>query len=168
MVHELSHYVDGRRKEGTSGRFSDVYDPCTGEVQARLPLASREEVRTIIASAEKAQQEWGAMNPQRRARILLRFVVLVNDNVEEVARLLSSEHGNTTANAKGDIMRGIGVVELSAPAPHRLKGECSGSAAPGTHIHSRRQPLGVLAAIPPFTCPAMIPLWKSGPALAAG
>ena len=120
MVRELSHYVDGHRKEGTSGRFSDVYDPCTGEVQARLPLASREEVTSIVASAEKAQQEWGAMNPQRRARILLRFVDLVNDNLEELARLLSSEHGKTIADAKGDIMRGIEVVEFSAAAPHLL------------------------------------------------
>ena len=168
MVRELSHYVDGHRKEGTSGRFSDVYDPCTGEVQARLPLASREEVKNIVASAEKAQQEWGAMNPQRRARILLRFVDLVNDNLEELARLLSSEHGKTIADAKGDIMRGIEVVEFSAAAPHLLKGEFSDNAATGIDIHSMRQPLGVVAGITPFNFPAMIPLWKSGPALAAG
>ena len=89
------------RIEGTSGRFSDVYDPCTGEVQARLPLASAEEVRNIIASAEKAQLEWGAMTPQRRGRILLKFVDLVNEHLDELARLLSSEHGKTVRGCQG-------------------------------------------------------------------
>ncbi|GAP56190.1 methylmalonate semialdehyde dehydrogenase [acylating] 2 [Arthrobacter sp. Hiyo6] len=101
MVRELSHYVDGQRVEGTSGRFSDVYDPCTGQVQARLPLASAEEVRNVVASAEKAQVEWGAMNPQRRGRILLKFVDLVNENLDELAALLSSEHGKTFRTPRG-------------------------------------------------------------------
>src|SRR5215218_8745369 len=101
MVRDLSHYVDGQRVEGVSGRFGDVYDPCTGEVQARVPLASKEEVLNVIASAEKAQLEWGAMNAQRRGRILLKFVDLVNQNLEELAKLLSSEHGKTLADSKG-------------------------------------------------------------------
>jgi malonate-semialdehyde dehydrogenase (acetylating)/methylmalonate-semialdehyde dehydrogenase len=168
MVRELSHYVDGHRVDGTSGRFGDVYDPCTGEVQARLPLASAEEVRNVIASAEKAQLEWGSMNPQRRGRILLKFVDLVNENLEELARLLSSEHGKTIGDAKGDIQRGIEVVEFAAGAPHLLKGEFSDNAGSGIDVHSMRQPLGVVAGITPFNFPAMIPLWKSGPALAAG
>ena len=168
MVRELSHYVDGQRVDGTSGRFSDVYDPCTGEVQARLPLASAEEVRNAIASAEKAQVEWGAMNPQRRGRILLKFVDLVNEHLDELAALLSSEHGKTLPDAKGDIQRGIEVVEFAAGAPHLLKGEFSDSAGTGVDVHSLRQPLGVVAGITPFNFPAMIPLWKSGPALAAG
>lgn len=168
MVRELSHYVDGHRVDGISGRFSDIYDPCTGEVQAKLPLASAEEVRNIIASAEKAQPEWGAMNAQRRGRILLKFVDLVNENLDELARLLSSEHGKTVADSKGDIQRGIEVVEFAAGAPHLLKGEFTDSAGTGIDIHSMRQPLGVVAGITPFNFPAMIPLWKSGPALAAG
>ena len=168
MVRELSHYVDGQRVEGTSGRFSDVYDPCTGEVQARLPLASAEEVRNVIASAEKAQVAWGTMNPQRRGRILLKFVDLVNEHLDELAALLSSEHGKTLPDAKGDIQRGIEVVEFSAGAPHLLKGEFSDDAGSGIDVHSMRQPLGVVAGITPFNFPAMIPLWKSGPALAAG
>ncbi len=168
MVRELSHYVDGQRVEGTSGRFSDVYDPCTGEVRARLPLASADEVRNAIASAEKAQLEWGAMNPQRRGRILLKFVDLVNEHLDELAALLSSEHGKTLPDAKGDIQRGIEVVEFAAGAPHLLKGEFSDNAGTGIDVHSMRQPLGVVAGITPFNFPAMIPLWKSGPALAAG
>jgi len=168
MVRELSHYVGGQRVEGNSGRYSDVFDPCTGQVQARVPLASREEVQNAVAAAEKAQLEWGAMNPQRRGRILLKFVDLVNQNLDELATLLSSEHGKTFADSKGDIQRGIEVVEFAAGAPHLLKGEFSTDAGPGIDIHSLRQPLGVVAGITPFNFPAMIPLWKSGPALAAG
>ena len=168
MVRELGHYIDGRRVEGTSGRWGEVYDPCTGEVQARLALAAREEVRRAIGSAEKAQPEWAAMNPQRRGRILLKFVELVNRNMDELARLLASEHGKTLPDARGDIQRGIEVVEFAAGAPHLLKGEFSDDAGAGIDVHSLRQPLGVVAGITPFNFPAMIPLWKSGPALAAG
>ncbi|BAS07104.1 methylmalonate semialdehyde dehydrogenase [acylating] 2 [Arthrobacter sp. Hiyo4] len=157
MVRELSHYVDGQRVTGTSGRFSDVFDPCTGQVQARLPLASGEEVRNVVAAAEKAQVQWGAMNPQRRGRILLKFVDLVNENMDELATLLSSEHGKTFADSKGDIQRGIEVVEFSAGAPHLLKGEFSDDAGAGIDVHSLRQPLGVVAGITPFNFPAMIP-----------
>jgi len=168
MVRELSHYIGGRHAAGLSGRFGDVFDPCSGQVQARVPLAGREEVQNAVAVAEKAQAEWAAMNPQRRGRILLRFVDLVNRDLDSLARLLSSEHGKTLADSKGDIQRGLEVVEFAAGAPHLLKGEFSSNAGPGIDIHSLRQPLGVVAGITPFNFPAMIPLWKSGPALAAG
>lgn len=168
MIRHLSHYIDGQRVDGTSARFSDVYDPCTGEVQARVPLASVEEVHNAVASAEKGQLQWAAMNPQRRGRILLKFVDLVNENLDELAVLLSSEHGKTVADARGDIQRGIEVVEFAAGAPHLLKGDFTDSAGTGIDVHSLRQPLGVVAGITPFNFPAMIPLWKSGPALAAG
>ena len=168
MVRELSHYIGGRHAAGLSGRFGDVFDPCSGQVQARVPLAGREEVQNAVAVAEKAQAEWAAMNPQRRGRILLRFVDLVNRDLDSLARLLSSEHGKTLTDSKGDIQRGLDVVEFAAGAPHLLKGEFSSDAGPGIDIHSLRQPLGVVAGITPFNFPAMIPLWKSGPALAAG
>jgi malonate-semialdehyde dehydrogenase (acetylating)/methylmalonate-semialdehyde dehydrogenase len=168
MVRELSHYVGGVQAAGTSGRFGDVFDPCTGRIQARVPLAGRDEVQNAVATAGKAQAEWAAMNPQRRGRILLAFVDLVNRNMDELARLLSSEHGKTLADSKGDIQRGLEVVEFAAGAPHLLKGEFSSDAGAGIDIHSLRQPLGVVAGITPFNFPAMIPLWKSGPALAAG
>ena len=168
MVRELSHYVGGQHIDGTSGRFADVYDPCAGQVQARVPLASADEVRNVVATAEKAQAEWAAMNPQRRGRILLKFVDLVNRDLDELAALLSSEHGKTLPDARGDIQRGIEVVEFAAGAPHLLKGEFSDSAGAGIDVHSMRQPLGVVAGITPFNFPAMIPLWKAGPALAAG
>jgi len=168
MVRELSHYIGGSHAGGTSGRFGDVFDPCTGEVQARLPLAGRDEVQSAVAAAAQAQPEWAALNPQRRGRILLKFVDLVNRNMDELARLLSSEHGKTLADSIGDIQRGLEVVEFAAGAPHLLKGEFSSDAGQGIDIHSLRQPLGVVAGITPFNFPAMIPLWKSGPALAAG
>jgi malonate-semialdehyde dehydrogenase (acetylating)/methylmalonate-semialdehyde dehydrogenase len=168
MVRELSHYVGGHHAAGSSGRFGDVFDPCTGAVQARVPLAARDEVGNAVAVAEKAQEDWAAMNAQRRGRILLRFVDLANRDMDGLARLLSSEHGKTLADARGDIQRGLEVVEFAAGAPHLLKGEFSTEAGPGIDIHSLRQPLGVVAGITPFNFPAMIPLWKSGPALAAG
>ena len=168
MVRELSHFIGGRHAAGLSGRFGDVFNPCSGQVQSRVPLAGREEVQNAVAVAEKAQAEWAAMNPQRRGRILLRFVDLVNRDLDGLARLLSSEHGKTLADSKGDIQRGLEVVEFAAGAPHLLKGEFSSDAGPGIDIHSLRQPLGVVAGITPFNFPAMIPLWKSGPALAAG
>lgn len=168
MVRELSHYVAGRRISGTSGRYGDVFDPCEGKVQSRVPLASREEVQNAVAAAEKAQPEWAAMNPQRRGRIMLKFVDLVNQNMDELATLLSSEHGKTFADSRGDIQRGVEVVEFAAGAPHLLKGEFSDDAGAGIDVHSLRQALGVVAGITPFNFPAMIPLWKSGPALAAG
>lgn len=168
MVRELSHYVGGRHAEGTSGRFGDVFDPCSGDVQGRVPFAGKDEVRAAVTTAAQAQAEWAATNPQRRGRILLKFVDLVNRNMEELARTLSSEHGKTLADSKGDIQRGLEVVEFAAGAPHLLKGEFSTDAGAGIDIHSLRQPLGVVAGITPFNFPAMIPLWKSGPALAAG
>ena len=168
MVRELSHYVGGQHVAGTSGRFSDVFNPCTGEVQARLPLASATETTAVIDNAAQAQLGWAATNPQRRARILLKFVDLVNENLDELAELLASEHGKTFPDAKGDIQRGIEVVEFCAAAPHLLKGEFSDSVGAGIDVHSLRQPLGVVAGITPVNFPAMIPLWKAGPALAAG
>jgi malonate-semialdehyde dehydrogenase (acetylating)/methylmalonate-semialdehyde dehydrogenase len=168
MTRELTHYVGGAHVDGTSGRFADVYNPSIGEVQARLPLASRDEVRRAITVAETAQVQWGTTNPQRRARILNKFVELVYANMDELAALLTSEHGKTFPDAKGDIQRGLEVIEFCVAAPHLLKGEFSDSAGSDIDVHSMRQPLGVVAGITPFNFPAMIPLWKAGPAIASG
>lgn len=168
MTRELTHYVGGAHVDGTSGRFADVYNPSIGEVQARLPLASGDEVRRAITVAEAAQVQWGTTNPQRRARILNKFVELVYANMDELAALLTSEHGKTFPDAKGDIQRGLEVIEFCVAAPHLLKGEFSDSAGSDIDVHSMRQPLGVVAGITPFNFPAMIPLWKAGPAIASG
>ncbi|MDO5366998.1 CoA-acylating methylmalonate-semialdehyde dehydrogenase [Kocuria sp.] len=165
---QVPHFMSGRRVEGTSGRFQDVYNPVKGEVAAQVPLASAEEVQGAIESSQQAFATWSATNAQRRARVLLKWVDLINENMDELATLLSNEHGKTFPDAKGDIQRGVEVVEFAAGAPHLLKGEYSSAAGTGIDVHSLRQPLGVVAGITPFNFPAMIPLWKAGIALAAG
>ena len=167
-IKELTHFIGGERRVGTSGKFADVFDPSTGEVQARVPLASQEEVAEAIANAEAAQPAWAATNPQRRARVLMRFLELIARETDELARVLSSEHGKTFEDAKGDIQRGVEVIEFALGAPHLLKGEYSTAVGTGIDVYSMRQPLGVVSGITPFNFPAMIPLWKLGPALAAG
>ncbi|MFI8421102.1 CoA-acylating methylmalonate-semialdehyde dehydrogenase [Streptomyces sp. NPDC085479] len=168
MVRELTHFIGGKHTAGTSGLFADVYDPNTGAVQARVPLAGRADTEAAIADAETAQQEWGRWNPQRRARVLLRFLQLVEGERDSLARLLSAEHGKTVADAHGDLQRGLEVVEFAAGIPHLLKGEFTDNAGTGIDVHSLRSPLGVVAGITPFNFPAMIPLWKAAPALACG
>ncbi len=168
MARELTHFIGGRHVEGRSGRFADVWDPNTGQVQARVPLAGAEELSAAVDDAERAQRGWAATNPQRRARVLMRFVDLVNQNMDPLARLLASEHGKTVADARGDIQRGIEVVEFAIGIPHLLKGEYTEAAGTGIDVFSLRQPLGVVAGITPFNFPAMIPLWKAGPAIACG
>ncbi|WP_167140257.1 CoA-acylating methylmalonate-semialdehyde dehydrogenase [Diaminobutyricimonas sp. TR449] len=168
MTRELTHFIGGARVAGTSGRFSDVFNPSTGEVQARVPLASVEEVSNAVANAAAAQEEWGATNPQRRARVLQKFLELIAKDTPSLARMLSSEHGKTIDDSKGDILRGVEVIEFALGAPHLLKGEYTTGAGAGIDVYSMRQPLGVVAGITPFNFPAMIPLWKAGPAIAAG
>ncbi|MGW6529194.1 CoA-acylating methylmalonate-semialdehyde dehydrogenase [Streptomyces venezuelae] len=168
MVRELTHFIGGKHVPGTSGLFADVYDPNTGSVQAHVPLAGRAETTAAIADAENAQRAWGEWNPQRRARVLLRFLQLVEGERESLARLLSSEHGKTVADAHGDLQRGLEVVEFAAGIPHLQKGEFTDNAGTGIDVHSLRVPLGVTAGITPFNFPAMIPLWKAAPALACG
>jgi malonate-semialdehyde dehydrogenase (acetylating)/methylmalonate-semialdehyde dehydrogenase len=168
MARELTHFIGGKHIKGQSGRFADVFDPNIGEVQARVPLASREELAAAVDNAEAAQPGWAATNPQRRARVLMRFVDLLNRNMDELAHLLSSEHGKTVQDARGDIMRGLEVAEFAIGIPHLLKGEYTEGAGPGIDVYSLRQPLGVVAGITPFNFPAMIPLWKCAPAIACG
>ncbi|BBY95883.1 methylmalonate-semialdehyde dehydrogenase (acylating) [Mycobacterium gallinarum] len=168
MTTQISHFIDGKRVAGQSNRTADVMNPSTGEVQAKVPMASRAEVDEAVAGAAAAQKEWAAWNPQRRARVMMRFIDLVNQNVEELAELLSLEHGKTIADSKGDIQRGIEVIEFAIGIPHLIKGEYTEGAGTGIDVYSLRQPLGVVAGITPFNFPAMIPLWKAGPALACG
>lgn len=167
-ISTLTHFVGGEHRQGTSGNFADVFDPSTGAVRAQVPIASKEEVEGAIAIAEAAQPAWGETNPQRRVRVLMRFLELIARDRDNLARVLSSEHGKTFEDAKGDIQRGIEVIEFAFGAPHLLKGEYSSAAGTGIDVYSMRQPLGVVAGITPFNFPAMIPLWKIGPALAAG
>lgn len=168
MTSELEHFIGGKRVAGRSGAFGDVFDPNSGQVQAKVPLASTDEVAAAVGDAAEAQPAWAQQNPQKRARVLMRFLQLVNDEMDSLARLLSSEHGKTVPDAKGDIQRGLEVVEFATGIPHLLKGEYSENAGSGIDVYSMRQPLGVVAGITPFNFPAMIPLWKAAPAIACG
>ncbi|MGZ5391116.1 MAG: CoA-acylating methylmalonate-semialdehyde dehydrogenase [Mycobacterium sp.] len=168
MTTQISHFIDGKRVAGQSTRTADVMNPSTGEVQAKVPMASRADVDAAVAGAAEAQKGWAAWNPQRRARVMMKFIELVNQNVEELAELLSIEHGKTVDDSKGDIQRGIEVIEFAIGIPHLIKGEYTEGAGTGIDVYSLRQPLGVVAGITPFNFPAMIPLWKAGPALACG
>jgi malonate-semialdehyde dehydrogenase (acetylating)/methylmalonate-semialdehyde dehydrogenase len=167
-MRDIGHFIGGKTVKGTSGRSSDVFNPNTGEVQAKVALASAAEVEQAVANAEAAQRVWAAVNPQRRARVMFKFLELVQKEYDDLARLLSSEHGKTFADAKGDIQRGLEVVEFACGIPHLMKGEYTDSAGTGTDLYSVRQPLGVVAGITPFNFPAMIPLWKCAPAIACG
>jgi malonate-semialdehyde dehydrogenase (acetylating)/methylmalonate-semialdehyde dehydrogenase len=167
-MQDLSHFIDGKRVAGTSGRFADVFNPATGEVQARVPLASAAELAAAVEGAKAAQPRWAATNPQRRARVLMKFVDLLNRDMDRLAEALSREHGKTLPDAKGDVVRGLEVAEFCIGAPHLLKGEYTDGAGPGIDMYSMRQPLGVVAGITPFNFPAMIPLWKMCPAIACG
>jgi len=167
-MRDIGHFVGGKTVKGASGRTGDVFDPNTGEVQAKVALASRAEVEKAIANAEAAQPAWAATNPQRRARVMFKFLELIQKEYDALAKLLSSEHGKTVPDAKGDIQRGLEVVEFACGIPHLLKGEFTEGAGPGIDLYSIRQPLGVVAGITPFNFPAMIPLWKAAPAIACG
>ena len=167
-MQEIGHWINGKHVKGTSGRFADVFNPATGEVQARVALASRAELDAATADAARAQVKWGATNPQRRARVMMALVGLINRDMDKLAEALSSEHGKTFPDAKGDIQRGLEVIEFCIGAPQMLKGDFTDSAGPGIDMYSMRQPLGVVAGITPFNFPAMIPLWKMGPALSSG
>ena len=165
---ELTHFINGAQVKGTSGQFGDVYNPATGEVQAKVPLASPAEVSKVVEEAAKAQVAWGATNPQKRARVMMKMVALMNRDMDKLAEVLSSEHGKTIPDAKGDLQRGLEVIEYCIAAPQMLKGEYTDDAGPGIDMYSMRQPLGVVASIMPFNFPAMMPLWHVGPALACG
>ena len=164
----IPHFINGQRTTGQSTRTADVLNPSTGAAQAQVALASAADVDAAVAGAVAAQQVWAAWNPQRRARVLMKFIELVNQNKDELARLLSLEHGKTFDDSLGDIQRGVEVIEFAVGIPHLMKGEFTESAGTGIDVFSIRQPLGVVAGITPFNFPAMIPLWKAGPALACG
>ncbi|NYZ11464.1 CoA-acylating methylmalonate-semialdehyde dehydrogenase [Azospirillum sp. RWY-5-1] len=168
MATELYHFIGGERVQGRSGRFGDVLTPMTGEVSSRVPLAGVDEVRAAVENAKAAQPAWAATNPQRRARVIKRFIDLVERDYDELATMLATEHGKTVPDARGDIQRGVEVAEFAVGIPHLLKGEFTEGAGPGIDIYSMRQPLGVVAGITPFNFPAMIPMWKFAPAIACG
>jgi malonate-semialdehyde dehydrogenase (acetylating)/methylmalonate-semialdehyde dehydrogenase len=167
-MREIGHFIGGKRVAGKSGRFGDVFNPNTGEVQAKVALAGPDEVGEAVAAAKSAQPQWAAKNPQVRARVMMKFLEIVAKEKEDLARMLSMEHGKTLPDSLGDIQRGVEVVEFAAGVPHLMKGEFTEGAGPGIDMYSLRQPVGIAAGITPFNFPAMIPLWKAAPAIACG
>jgi malonate-semialdehyde dehydrogenase (acetylating)/methylmalonate-semialdehyde dehydrogenase len=159
-------YASGERPEGI--RAGDVFDPNNGGVQAKVRFGTADDLARAVANAEAALPAWAATNPQRRARVMFKFKELVEKNMEELAHLLSSEHGKVIADARGDVQRGLEVIEYACGIPHALKGEYTQGAGPGIDVYSMRQPLGVVAGITPFNFPAMIPMWMFGVAIACG
>src|SRR5512141_2049710 len=164
----LDLWIAGRRTPSRSGRTGEVFDPATGEVARRAPLASAEEIGAAVAAARSAFPAWRDTPPIRRARILARFRELLEANREALARLVSEEHGKTLPDAAGSVQRGIEVVEFVTGAPHLLKGERAEDVGRGIDTHSALQPLGVCAGITPFNFPAMVPLWMFPVAIACG
>ncbi len=168
MVQELKHFVDGAPCEGTSGRWGDVTNPATGELAARLPLASAEEVTRAVDAATRAFPAWSQLPPVKRARVLFRFNSLVEQHTDELAALITAEHGKVLADARGSVIRGREVIEFACGIPHLLKGEFSENVGTAIDSYSVRQPLGVCAGITPFNFPAMVPLWMLPIAIACG
>ncbi len=166
-VRQIDHFVSGGTG-GNSERVGDVFDPNNGVIQAHVALGGAAVLERAVQAALKAQPAWAATNPQRRARIMFNFKALVEANMDALAHMLSSEHGKVIADSKGDIQRGLEVIEFCCGIPHVLKGEYTQGAGPGIDVYSMRQPLGIGAGITPFNFPAMIPLWMSGVAIATG
>ncbi|SNS11066.1 methylmalonate-semialdehyde dehydrogenase [acylating] [Sphingomonas laterariae] len=163
----VENFIAGASAAGGS-RQSDVFDPNSGQVQAKVALGGAAELQKAVDAAKAAQPAWAATNPQRRARVMFNFKALVEQHMDELAHMLSSEHGKVIADAKGDIQRGLEVIEFCCGIPHVLKGEYTQGAGPGIDVYSMRQPLGIGAGITPFNFPGMIPMWMFGVAIAVG
>ncbi|MDB5457827.1 MAG: methylmalonate-semialdehyde dehydrogenase [Caulobacter sp.] len=167
-MRNIAQFVNGSPFDGAGTRFGDVFNPNTGEVQARVRFSTDAEIDAAVQAAAKAQLGWAATNPQRRARVMFEFKRLVERDMDLLAEMLSSEHGKVIADSKGDIQRGLEVIEFACGIPHILKGDYTEGAGPGIDIYSMRQPLGVCAGITPFNFPAMIPMWMFGISIAVG
>ncbi|MGV1896989.1 CoA-acylating methylmalonate-semialdehyde dehydrogenase [Agrobacterium vitis] len=167
-MYQIGHFIGGKAVAGTSGRKQPIFNPATGEVQGEISLASADELNAAVEDAKAAQPKWAATNPQRRARVFMKFVELLNTHMDELAEMLSREHGKTIEDAKGDIVRGLEVCEFVIGIPHLSKSEFTEGAGPNIDMYSIRQAVGIGAGITPFNFPAMIPMWMFAPAIACG
>ncbi len=167
-LRRISHWIGGRSVEGTSGRSGPVYDPAKGQQAAEVDFASVEEIDRAVQAARAAFPAWRAMSLSRRTELFFRIRQLVDEHREEIAKLLTAEHGKVLSDALGEVARGLEVIEYCCGIPELLKGEFSEQASSGIDVYSIRQPLGVVAGITPFNFPAMVPMWMWAPALACG
>lgn len=164
----LTHWINGKHVEGTSGRFGNVYNPTTGEVAAQVPLASTTELDAAVEAAKAAFPEWAATPPLTRARIMFKYKTLIEDNSDRLAAVITAEHGKVLSDAGGSLTRGLEVVEFACGIPQLLKGEYTEQVGRGIDAWTTRQPLGVCAGITPFNFPAMVPMWMYPMAIACG
>ena len=164
----LAHYINGRPAAGNSARQQDVFNPATGAVSARVALASAADVNAAVASAQKAFPAWADTPPIRRARIMFKFLELLNSNKDKLAHMITAEHGKVFTDAQGEVSRGIDVVEFACGIPQLLKGDFTDQVSTGIDNWTLRQPLGVVAGITPFNFPVMVPMWMFPVAIAAG
>ncbi len=164
----IGHFIGGKKVTGKGDRMGEVYNPATGKVQAMVAYATQDEVKLAIDAAAQAFPAWSSTPPLRRARIMFKFKELLDQHMDELARAITLEHGKTISDARGEVTRGIEVVEFACGIPHLLKGEFSEQVGGGIDTHSQRQPLGVVAGITPFNFPVMVPLWMIPMALATG
>jgi malonate-semialdehyde dehydrogenase (acetylating)/methylmalonate-semialdehyde dehydrogenase len=164
----IGHWIGGQTAPGSSGRTAAVFNPATGEQSGEVALASSAEVAAAVEAARAAFPGWAATPPLQRARVLNRFLRLVEERTDQLAATITAEHGKVLSDAKGEVQRGLEVIEFATAAPHLLKGEMSENVGRGVDSHAVRQPLGVVAGITPFNFPAMVPLWMFPVALACG
>src|SRR5688500_10570749 len=167
-IEQLGHYVDGKRVAGRSARTAPVYNPALGVATSEVALASSRETQAAIASARAALEEWSEMPPLRRARVMFRYRDLVEQHADELAAIITREHGKVLADARGEVTRGLEIVEFACGIPQMLKGEFSDAVGRGIDSWSLRQPVGVAAGITPFNFPAMVPMWMFPIAIACG
>ena len=165
---EVGHYIQGRRVPGTGGRRQAVYNPATGAVARQVALASSDDVNAAVASARAAQPAWGDTPPLRRARVLNKFLELLNQQRDTLAAMITAEHGKVFTDAQGEVTRGIDIVEFACGIPQLLKGDFTDQVSTGIDNWTLRQPLGVVTGITPFNFPCMVPMWMFPVALACG
>mgnify|MGYP003627729565 FL=1 len=168
MAKQLTHWINGRHVNGTSGRFGDVYNPATGEVASQVPLASAAELNAAVEAAKAAFPDWAATPPLTRARIMFKYKTLIEDNADRLAAVITAEHGKVLSDAGGSLTRGLEVVEFACGIPQLLKGEYTEQVGRGIDAWTTRQPVGVCAGITPFNFPAMVPMWMYPMAIACG
>ncbi len=168
MAQELTHWINGQHVKGTSGRFGDVYNPATGEVVSQVPLASQGELAAAVEAARSAWPDWAQTPPLSRARIMFKYKTLIEENADELAAIITAEHGKVLSDAHGSLTRGLEVVEYACGIPQLLKGEYTEQVGRGIDAWTTRQPIGVCAGITPFNFPAMVPMWMYPMAIACG
>lgn len=168
MSYLVNHFIDGKTVEGKSGRFHDIYNPALGEVAGRVAFSSSEEVKAAVASAQAAFPGWAATTPMKRARVLFKFKELLETHIDELAELVTKEHGKVLEDSRGSVLRGIELVEFFCGIPSQLKGTYSENVGSNIDSYTLRQPLGVCAGVSPFNFPVMVPVWMFIPAIACG